>query len=51
MKKFFQKLLERVKRIPRGRVTTYKELARAVGRPRAARAVGNALSKNPRPIK
>ena len=40
-------VLERLKEVPRGRVTTYGELARAVGRPRAARAVGNALNKNP----
>lgn len=32
--------------IPRGKVSTYKLLAKAVGRPRAARAVGNALNKN-----
>lgn len=34
-------------KIPAGRVTTYALLARALGRPRAARAVGNALHKNP----
>lgn len=33
--------------IPAGRVTTYAELARAVGRPKAARAAGNAVNKNP----
>ncbi len=38
-------------RIPRGKVTTYKELARAVGRPRAWRAVANALARNPTPVK
>lgn len=37
--------------IPRGKVTTYKELARALGRPRAYRVVANALAKNPTPIK
>ena len=36
--------------MPAGRVTTYAALARAVGRPRAARAVGNALHQNPQPI-
>ncbi len=35
-----------VKKIPRGKVMTYAGLARAVGRPRAARAVGNILAKN-----
>ena len=33
--------------IPRGRVSTYKRIAERVGRPRACRAVGNALHKNP----
>lgn len=42
-------MLELVSRVPRGKVATYKELARALGRPRAWRAVGNALAKNPRP--
>lgn len=28
---------------------TYVEVAAAIGRPRASRAVGNALNKNPRP--
>ncbi len=47
MKLFSEKVHLIVKRIPRGRVTTYKEVARAVSRPRAARAVGNALNRNP----
>lgn len=34
-------------KVPAGRITTYKELARATGRPLAARAVGNILNKNP----
>jgi len=33
-----------VRRIPRGRVTTYGEVARLAGRPRGAREVGYALS-------
>ncbi len=33
--------------VPAGRVTTYLELAKAVGKPHASRAVGNALHKNP----
>lgn len=36
-----------VARIPRGRVVTYGDLARAVGRPRAARAVGAIVRCNP----
>ncbi len=37
-------------RIPFGRTSTYGEVARRIGRPRAARAVGNALGSNPIPI-
>ncbi len=33
--------------IPRGTLTTYGALARALGRPHAARAVGNAVGANP----
>lgn len=47
---FERAVLEEVARIPRGEVRTYAEVARAVGRPRAARAVGNALAKNPVPF-
>jgi len=36
--------------IPYGEVTTYADIAAAVGRPRAARAVGNANHANPWPI-
>jgi methylated-DNA-[protein]-cysteine S-methyltransferase len=39
-----------VAEIPRGRVATYGEVARAIGKEKAARAVGNALAKNPYPI-
>lgn len=34
-------------KIPRGRVSTYAEIARSIGQTRSARAVGNALNKNP----
>ena len=37
-------------RIPRGEVRTYGELAAIVGRPRAARAVGTAMARNPVPL-
>jgi len=39
-----------VRRIPRGRVTTYGEVAVLAGRPRAARAVGRALATLPGPL-
>jgi methylated-DNA-[protein]-cysteine S-methyltransferase len=48
---FQDKVLKLVSKVPRGKVTTYKELARAVGRPKAWRAVANALASNPHPIK
>jgi methylated-DNA-[protein]-cysteine S-methyltransferase len=44
----FQKAVwEATKKIPKGKVTTYAAIARMIGRPKAARAVGNALNKNP----
>lgn len=38
-----------VKRVPVGRVTTYGDVARLAGRPRAARAVGNILREAGQP--
>ena len=43
MTPFERKVLTVVSRIPRGRVTTYGDVARLAGRPGAARAVGNIL--------
>ena len=34
-------------RIPKRKVSTYKRIAKKIGKPRAYRAVGNALHKNP----
>jgi O-6-methylguanine DNA methyltransferase len=34
-------------RIPKGKVSTYKRIAQKIGRPKAYRAVANALHKNP----
>jgi methylated-DNA-[protein]-cysteine S-methyltransferase len=36
-------------RIPRGETRSYSEIARAIGRPKATRAVGSALRRNPFP--
>ena len=47
---FRKTVLEACRRIPYGRTTSYAELARAVGRPRAARAVGGAMANNPLPL-
>lgn len=33
--------------IPKGETRTYAQIAAAIGRPRAVRAVGNALNRNP----
>jgi len=41
---------EELMKIPYGQTTSYGELARSVGNPRAARAVGSALNRNPIPI-
>ena len=43
---FQQKVYQITKKIPRGRVSTYKLVAKAAGRPRAYRAVGNILHVN-----
>lgn len=47
MTKFEEKVYGAVKKISRGKVATYSNVARSIGKPRAARAVGNALNKNP----
>ncbi|MEW6592688.1 MAG: MGMT family protein [Candidatus Hadarchaeota archaeon] len=51
MLEFRERVFEAVAKVPRGKVTTYKELARAAGRPRAWRAAANALASNPHPVK
>jgi methylated-DNA-[protein]-cysteine S-methyltransferase len=47
---FQRSALERLREVPRGSVITYAALARAVGAPRAQRAVGSAMGANPVPI-
>ncbi len=44
------KVWEALKKIPRGEVLSYGQLAALIGKPRAARAVGQAVGKNPLPI-
>lgn len=41
---------EELLKIPYGRTKTYAEVARAVGQPKAARAVGSACGRNPVPL-
>lgn len=36
-----------LKKIPKGKITTYKQIALALRRPNGARAVGNACNRNP----
>jgi O-6-methylguanine DNA methyltransferase len=43
-------VLQAARRIPSGAVWTYGQVARAIGKPRASRAVGQALGRNPVPI-
>lgn len=44
-----KRIYEAVKRIPKGHVATYGQVAAMAGNPKMSRAVGNALHKNPDP--
>ena len=44
-----EKVYRFLKTIPKGNVVTYGQIARALGNPYAARAVGNILHNNPDP--
>jgi methylated-DNA-[protein]-cysteine S-methyltransferase len=44
------KVWEFLKTIPRGTVTTYSKVAKAIGYPKAVRPVANAIGNNPKPI-
>ena len=45
--KFQLKVWDYLKKIPRGSVKTYSQVAKGIGKPLAARAVANAIGKNP----
>jgi len=47
MTKFQSECYDALKKVPKGKVITYAGLARMVGRPKAHRAVGSAMNKNP----
>jgi len=47
---FRRRVLQATGAIPAGSVSTYGEIARGIGQPRASRAVGQALGHNPVPI-
>ncbi len=44
---FQKRVYDVVRKIPKGKTLTYAQVAVAIGQPKAARAVGNALNKNP----
>ena len=48
--KFARAVYALVRQVPRGRVVTYGQVAAILGHPRAARAVGTALSNLPEPL-
>lgn len=48
---FQKKVWAELMKIPRGTTISYAELARRIGHPKAVRAVGTAVGKNPYPIK
>ena len=48
---FQLKVWNYLKKIPRGKVKTYTDVAKAIGKPLAVRAVANAIGKNPYPPK
>jgi len=49
-REFGRAVLEQLGRVPYGELTTYGALAARAGRPRAARAVGTVMNRNPVPI-
>lgn len=44
---FRDKVYQITKKIPKGKVATYGQIARSAGNPKAARAVGMFMKKNP----
>lgn len=49
MKTFKEKVYAVVKKIPKGKTLSYAQVAKLAGNPKAARAVGNIMNKNPDP--
>lgn len=47
---FAQKVLNGCRKIPTGQTVSYSQLAGMIGKPRASRAVGSALARNPIPL-
>ena len=47
---FTRKVLAACRKIPSGKTVSYSQLAGMIGKPRASRAVGSALARNPIPL-
>ena len=47
---FMSLVLNEIYKIPYGETRSYKEIAKAIGKPKSYRAVANACGKNPLPI-
>lgn len=47
---FLQEVYKLSLQIPKGKITTYKEIAKGLGSENSARAVGNAMANNPYPF-
>ncbi len=45
-----QKILKKLLEVPKGKITTYGELAKAVGLKNGQRAVGKIMNTNPYPV-
>lgn len=50
MTPFQQRVLDAARQVPAGQLASYGDIARAIGQPKASRAVGQALGHNPIPI-
>jgi methylated-DNA-[protein]-cysteine S-methyltransferase len=44
------RIYEKLLKVPKGKVTTYSELAKAVGLKNGQRAIGRIMNKNPFPV-
>ena len=49
--KFQLKVWKYLKKIPKGQIRTYSDVAMAINKPKSVRAVANAVGKNPYPPK
>ncbi len=49
--RFYQKVYNLLKKIPKGKITTYQLLAKAVGKPKNWRQIARILAHNPYPGK